>query len=69
MTTPPPIPRIWLDPQGEPWIEYPPGSNQVVWIDRQVLRLVAEKFGTCDINTVGVPLHEAKPGKQYETPK
>lgn len=35
--------RIFADRDGDPWIEYPPGSHQLYSLEDKVLRRMAEK--------------------------
>jgi hypothetical protein len=40
--------RMWIDRDGDPAVEYPPGSNQVIYLNEQLLRLIIMKIGKGD---------------------
>ena len=58
--------RIWIDRDGDPAIEYPSGSNQVIYLNEQLLRMIIEKIGPGDalqdvMNSADGPLLELIP--------
>jgi hypothetical protein len=40
--------RMWIDREGDPAVEYPPGSNQLIYLNEQLLRLIIQKIGPGD---------------------
>jgi hypothetical protein len=63
--------HMWIDRDGDPAVEYPPGSNQIIYLNEQLLRLIVEKFGTDALEDVMAsvygPLLPLVPEQRYRS--